>query len=111
MACAIFAAALAGSAEELPAKLVASRRFEVWVEPVGKADAELDKAGLFIARAPQQGWEFAGLCQPCLRPDGKRFRRVISVPDDGIYYFFSRPGDERTPPAAEAKPQFRVVVD
>jgi len=101
----------AANAEETPVKLVASRRFEVWVEPLGTAAADVEKAGLFIARAPHQGWEFAGLCQPSMRPDGKRFRRVMMVPEDGVYYFLSRPDGERAPPPAEAKPQFRVVVD
>src|SRR3989339_1265622 len=115
IAAALLLAGTAAEAEDgIQEKLVPSHRFEVILAPQDAQSTDARTADLYVTRFPGAGWNLAGSCAIFQTPDGPRFKRVISVADDGTYYFASAAGDaagKTPPPVAGSQPQARVVVD
>lgn len=104
----------AGAAAAVEEQEVRSHKFEIDVAPLSEADYDAITADLFITTQPGAGWRFAGECSVVRSSEKPLFRKVLSVPADGVYYLRSRAGDaagKSDDPAPADAPQVKVVVD
>ncbi len=93
---------------------VPSRSFEITVSPADQRSRDAREADLFVTSVPGSGWRREGECVVQRTAEGPRFKRKVSVPSDGIYYYTSRANPADGPasaPEAEAPPQVRILVD
>jgi tetratricopeptide (TPR) repeat protein len=93
---------------------VRNHGFELTVAPVDRQSLDARTADLFVTRFPEKGWKMVGPCEVVTTPYGRKFKRVVRVPEDGVYYFTSRAGDaagKAPAPRPDEQPQVRVLVD